>query len=221
MMLVSADANARLSDALQTEERGNETAALSAFDALIREHQTWELPRLEAARLRLKTGQRVDLAERDADIARSLAPENPRAHYLFALAADDQGHRSEARHALETALSLRPDYSEAQNRLAGLLSAEGQYAAAARVYKLYLAGHPADVGSNVQWALALERSGSVAQAEAALRALASRVPSSRLVALRTLAAMLERQGRPKEAQQIRTSPEPPARKMRELNRSSH
>ena len=219
-VLLSTDGGARLRDALQAEGRGDDAAALSAIDALVREMPTWELPRLEAARLRLKTGLRVDLAEHDADVARSLAPENPRAHYLFALAADDQGHRIEARKALETALTYRADYGEAQTRLGGLLSAEGDYVAAAKIYQAYVSKNAADVGANVQLALALEKSGDAAHGESTLRNL-SKVPAARPVALRTLAAMLERNGRSKEADQVRESLDGPKKKMRELNRSSH
>lgn len=207
-------------DALQAEGRGDDAGALRAIDALIREMPTWELPRLEAARLRLKSGQRVDLAEHDADVARSLAPENPRAHYLFALAADEQGHRFEARRALEIALAYRADYGEAQNRLGGLLSSEGDYAAAARVYQAYVAKNGQDVGAHVQLALALEKSGDEARGETTLRALAKN-PAARPVALRTLAAMLDRHGHSREAEQVRASVDGPAKKMRELKPSSH
>ena len=179
------------------------------------------LPRLEAARLRLKTGQRTDLAEHDADIARSLAPENPRAHYLFALSADDQGHRVEARRALEIALAYRPEYGEAQARLGAILLAEGDYSGATKVYQAYVAKNSADLGAHVQLALAQERSGSVGQGENTLRALAKSKPTARAMALRTLAAMLERHGKSQEAAQIRDSIDGPTKKMRELKPSSH
>jgi Flp pilus assembly protein TadD len=219
-VLLSPDGGARLRDALQAEGRGDDAAALSALDALVRDLPTWELPRLEAARLRLKDGLRIDLAEHDADIARSLAPENPRAHYLYALAADDQGHRREARKALEAALSYRADYGEAQTRLGGLLWAEGDFVGAAKTYQAYVSKHAADVGANVQLALALEKSGDPAHAQATLRAL-SKTPAARPVALRTLAAMLERQGHAREAEQVREAIDGPKKKMRELNPSSH
>ena len=218
-LLLSTDGTSRLRDALGAEGRGDDAAALSALDGLIRDLPTWELPRLEAARLRLKTGQKIELAEHDADVARSLAPENPRAHYLFALAADDQGHRTEARRALEIALSYRAEYGEAQIRLGALLVAEGDFANAVRVYRAYIARNGADVGAQVQLALALERSGQVGQGEATLRALAKN-PAGRAAALRTLAGMLERAGKPHEAEQVRASIDGPAKKMRDLKPSA-
>lgn len=218
--VLSTDGTGRLRDALSAEGRGDDAAALSAIDGLIREMPTWELPRLEAARLRLKSGLKVELAEHDADVARSLAPENPRAHYLFALAADDQGHRIEARRALEIALVYRAEYGEAQTRLGGLLSAEGDYAAAAKVYQAYVAKNPTDIGAQLQLALALERSGAVGQGEAHLKTL-SKTPGARVVALRTLALMLERNGKRHEAEQVRASIDGPSKKMRDLKPSAH
>ena len=219
-VLLSTDGASRLRDALGAEGRGDDAAALSALDGLIRDQPTWELPRLEAARLRLKTGQKLELAEHDADVARSLAPENPRAHYLFALAADDQGHRVEARRALEMALIYRAEYGEAQIRLGGLLVAEGDFAAAVKVYRAYVTRNANDVGAHVQLALALERSGQLGPAEASLRALA-KTRAGHVVGLRTLAAMLERNGKSHEAQQVRASIDGPAKKMRELMPSAH
>lgn len=217
-VVLSADGASQLGDALRFEAQGDEPAALNAIDALIQARPTWELPRLEAARLRLKSGQRIDKAEYDADIARSLAPENPRAHYLFALAADDQGHRAEARRALEVALEYRPEYALAQLRLAGLLLSEGDGAGAVKVYRSYLARNAADVGARVQLALALERAGKAAEGEVTLRALA-KAPAARPVALRTLAAMLDRQGKVHEAQQVRAALGGQVKKMRELRPS--
>ena len=98
--------------------------------------------------------------------------------------------------------------------------AGGDFAAAVKVYRTYVARNGGDVGAHVQLALALERSGQVGQGEATLRAVAKN-PAARVVALRTLAGMLERNGKAHEAQQVRASIDRPAKKMRELKPSAH
>jgi tetratricopeptide (TPR) repeat protein len=166
---------------------------------------TWGLGRLELGRLLLKSGERGQLAEFHLDVARALLPENSRAHYLYALALEDQGRPREARRALEVALALRDDYSDAWFRLAGLAFAQGDWAGAVTGYTRLLRYQPGDTGARLQLALALERSGAAKEAEARLRAM---LPGpARIQATRRLADLLERVGRLPEAQRLRASVE--------------
>ncbi len=200
------------------EERGAVQEALGTLQAAVTADPRWVLARLELGRLQLAQGVAPEAALHHLDVARSLAPENPRAQYLFALAADEQGLRDQARRALEVSLTLRPDYGDASYRLAGLLAAEGRHAEAATALKAYLASEPGATGARLQLATALERSGDVPGAERELRAL-MQAPAQRFLAGRRLADLLERSGRAAEARRLRTSLEPPKRQLRELKPS--
>ncbi len=216
--LAAPDATGRLQAALVYEQQGDDARALEELEQLIAVDPVAVLPRLEAGRLRLKSGARLDLAEWHVDVARSLAPENPRAHYLWALVCEERGRRPAARRALEVALTLRPDYPDAQFRLAGVLFADGDFEGAATWYRAYAAQHPEATGARLQLAEALARGGQVAKAEAELREL-MKGRQSALAAGRKLAELLERGGRTKEAAKLRAELDPPARKLRALKPS--
>ncbi len=200
------------------EQNGDDGAALEVLQIAVAGDPRWAMARVELGRLQLKQGASEQAFEQ-LDIARSLAPENPRAHYLFALAADEAGRRNESRRALEVALTLRDGYADAQVRLAGLLSAEGDDAGAARLLRPYVAAHPEANGARLQWAEALLKSGDAAGAEKELRALLQ-VGPLKVLAGRKLLALLDSQGRSGEAHKLRQSIDPPARQLRELKPSS-
>ena len=207
-----------LDQAQTLEQNGDDAAALALLQIAVAGDPRWAMARVELGRLQLKQGASEQAFEQ-LDIARSLAPENPRAHYLFALAADEAGRRNESRRALEVALVLREGYADAQVRLAGVLSAEGDDAGAARLLRPYVAAHPEANGARLQFAEALVRSGDAAGAEKELRALLS-VGSLKVLAGRKLLALLDSQGRSGEAQKLRQAIDPPARQWRELKPSS-
>ena len=207
-----------LEQAQSLEQNGDDGAALALLQIAVAGDPRWAMARVELGRLQLKQGASEQAFEQ-LDIARSLAPENPRAHYLFALAADEAGRRNESRRALEVALVLREGYADAQVRLAGVLSAEGDDAGAARLLRPYVAAHPEANGARLQFAEALVRSGDAAGAEKELRALLS-VGSLKVLAGRKLLALLDSQGRSGEAQKLRQAIDPPARQWRELKPSS-
>ncbi len=207
-----------LDQAQTLEQNGDDGAALVLLQTAVAGDPRWAMARVELGRLQLKQGA-SDQAFEQLDIARSLAPENPRAHYLFALAADEAGRRNESRRALEVALVLREGYADAQVRLAGVLSAEGDDAGAARLLRPYVAAHPEANGARLQLAEALVRSGDVAGAEKELRALLQAGPL-KVLAGRKLLALLDSQGRSTEAQKLRQAIDPPARQLRELKPSS-
>jgi len=218
LLLATAGADSALEKAQALEASGDDVGAVAVLERAVTADPSWAMARLELGRLQLKLGQRTDAAEVHLDVARSLAPENPRAHYLFALAADAQGQRRAARAALEVALALRDDYADARYRLAGLLYADGDYARAADAYRAYVATHPEATGARLQLAASLERSGRAPAAEQELRSLLA-VEASRALAGRRLVELLEREGKGAEAAKVRASLEPPKRQLRALKPS--
>jgi Tfp pilus assembly protein PilF len=193
--------------------------ALMALDKQVVASPSSAIPRLDAAALRLKAGEQLDHAMFDIDVAMSLAPENPRAHYLFGQLMEEKGDTAAAKRSYLTALALREDYDDARFRLAGLLMREGAFADAAQAYGRYTKAHPDATGARLQLASALEQSGDSKSAEKELKALYA-APASKLLAARKLAELYERLNRPKDAAKVRDSVDPPKRKLRELNRSA-
>ncbi len=208
---------ARLQQALALEPT-NEAAALAALDALIIQHPDWILPRLEDARLRLKRGEGLFLAEAHLEAARSFNPENARGHYLWGMLMEERRDSPAAMAAYGVALALRPDYDDARFRLAGLQLAAGDFAAAAEGYRAFVKAQPTVVAARLQLAVAAERSGAVKEAEAQLRKVFE-TPPSRAIGGRRLAELYERTGQKAAAQKVRAAIEPPPRKLRELQRS--
>lgn len=215
--LVLILAAAPLDEAQSLEQAGDDGAAIAVLEKAVRADPRWAMARVELGRLALKQGA-SDAALLHLDIARSLAPENPRAHYLFALAADEAGRRNESRRALEVALTLREGYADAQVRLAGLLSAEGDPRGAARVLEPYVQAHPEANGARLQLAEALVQSGDAKEAEHQLRGLLQ-VAALKVIAGRRLLTLLDSQGRTAEAEKVRQLIDPPRRQLRELKPS--
>ena len=208
---------APLEEAQSLEQAGDDVAATGVLERAVKADPRWAMGRVELGRLDLKQGA-TEAALLHLDIARSLAPENPRAHYLFALAADEAGRRNESRRALEVALALREGYADAQVRLAGVLSADGEYRAAAKLLRSYVAAHPEANGARLQWAEALLQSGETKDAERELRALLQ-VAGLKTLASRRLLTLFESQGRSAEAEKVRQAIDPPRRQLRELKPS--
>ena len=86
MLLVLVLAATPLEIAQEWETRGDDGKAIAELTAAVTKDPAWSIGRVELGRLQLKQGL-SDTALENLDIARALAPENPRAHYLFALAA--------------------------------------------------------------------------------------------------------------------------------------
>lgn len=208
-----------LETALELERQGAPRLALAALEKLVMVDPTAPLPRLEAARLALKVGTDLERAGWHADIARSLTPENPRAHFLFALTADEAGSRVEAIRALEVALALRADFDEARARLGGLLLSVGDWATAARVWREVLARTPGSTTARFSLADALERQGAVTEATRELHKL-MQVPQVRVAATRRLVAVLQRAGKRDEAERLSRTLERPTRALRPLQPSA-
>lgn len=219
IVLFAVPHQAALDAALALEQQGNDAQALTQLEAIVSVDPTWELCRLEAARLRLKLGQGIERAGWHADIARSLTPENPRAHYLWALTQDEAGHRGEATRALEVALTLRQDFPDARLRLAGLLSAQARWKEAAAEWARYVSAAPQATGARLQLAQALEHSGQRKAAEHELRGLL-KIDAIRPVATKRLAELLHVEGRHEEARQLERRLAPAQRELRSLKPSA-
>jgi len=218
MLLVLVLAASPLEIAQDWETRGDDGKAIAELTDAVTKEPRWSIGRVELGRLQLKQGL-SDAALENLDIARTLAGDNPRAHYLYALAASDSGHQNEARRSLEVALALRDDFADAQVRLASVLMAEGEFAPAAALLAKYVATHGDDGGAHLQYAEALSRSGQMKLAEAQLRALLDK-PNLRMLAGRKLAALLDGQGRHVDAEAVRKKIDPPKKQLRELKPST-
>lgn len=213
--LLAPDRSAELKRCLALEEQGDARAAARAVERLVQEQPAWDLARIEAGRLWLAQGDALDRAQSHLDVARSLAPENPRAHYLWGLLMDERQRTDEAVHSFETALELRADYDEARFRVAGLYLSVGQYEAAAAAWAAYVERNGALPGPRLQLAAALERSGRPKDAERELKKLYGD-PKTRELGGRKLAEFYDRQGKPQEAARVRKDALPRAKKLREL-----
>jgi tetratricopeptide (TPR) repeat protein len=213
------DGAQRLEAALALERGGDSAAALAALDALAARELTWELPRLEAARLRLERGEDLETAARLLEQALALAPQSPRAHYLTGLLALERGQSHEALLALERALARREDYEEARQRAAGLALDAGDWLKAEHHFRALVRRDPASLSAGLGLARALEAQGRLEDAERELRRLLVDQPTSG-VARRRLADLLERAGRTREAERLRQEEgRPPPRRMRPLRPS--
>ena len=208
-----------LTRALAREEAGDSAGALAEVETLINRWPTWELSRLEAARLLLKLGGELDRAEAHLDIASALAPENPRAYYLRGLLLEERGRPLLAVQAYEVALLYRPSYEEARFRLAGLWVSQGDWLKAELHYRLLSRARPEWVQVRLLLAQVLEKQERPEDAERELLAARKLQPGNAVVT-RRLADLYEQTGRQRLAEKLRKSLEPaPPRRMRPLKPS--
>ncbi|MFP2924720.1 tetratricopeptide repeat protein [Pyxidicoccus sp. 3LG] len=215
----TAPAPTSLPEALALEAAGDDAAALAAVEALARTRPTWELPRLEAARLLLKMGGALEQAEAHLDAAIRLAPTNPRAWYLQGLLWEERGDPRQAVRAYEQAVQHRNSYEDARFRLGGLWATLGDWLKSELHYRYLARARPEWVQVRLQLAEVLEKQERLLDSENELLAARSFQPGSPLV-LRRLADFYERTGRPQLAEKVRKSMEPqPKRRMRELKPS--
>jgi tetratricopeptide (TPR) repeat protein len=208
-----------LSAALALEAAGDDAGALAAVEALVRARPTWELPRLEAARLLLKVGGALEQAEAHLDAVSRVAPNNPRAWYLRGLLWEERGDRMQAVRAYEQAVQHRSSYEDARFRLGGLWASLGDWLKSEMHYRYLARARPEWVQVRIQLAEVLERQARLVDAENELLAAKQLQPASPLV-LRRLAEFYERTGRPQLAQKVRQWMEPrQKRPLRELKPS--
>jgi tetratricopeptide (TPR) repeat protein len=215
LTLTAPDHGQQLRAALALEEQGNLVAAAKALEKLIAQAPSWELARIEAGRFWLAQGEGLDRAQFHLDAALSLAPENPRAHYLWGLLMNERRRGDEAVRAFEIALYLREDYDEARFRLAGLYQSRGAFEDAARCWRRYLVKHAGEAGPQLQLAAALEGMGHPKDAEVELKKVFAD-QKTRELGGRKLAEFYDRQGRTKDAAKVRKEASPAGRKLRDL-----
>ncbi|MGQ0506138.1 MAG: tetratricopeptide repeat protein [Myxococcaceae bacterium] len=221
LLAAPADLNPVVRQALSLEQSGDDVGALAALDKLISQQPGAELPRLEAARIRLKRAEDVDRAEADLEAVRSRTPENPRAQYLWGLLMEERGKSEEARDAFELAVFYRPLYADARLRLAALALAGSDWVKAETHYRVVVRAQPELAQAKLQLAHVLEKQSRFDDAERVLKGLLASQPKS-VAVVRRLTELYERMDRPKLAAKLRQSlePEKPTKKkMRPLKKS--
>lgn len=207
-----------LEQALALEKKGQDLRALELVDQAVRERPTWELARLEAARLRIKLGTDIERAEHDVEVARAIAPENARAQYLWGLVREERGDERGARRAYEIAVDYRPSYDDARFRLAGLYYSKQAWAQAEAHYRELARRRPEWTQARMQLVAVFEQQGRLTDAEAELADLWARTGSK--LAGRKLAELYDRTNQPQKAQKLREALDPsPKKKMRPLKKS--
>ncbi|HYO58370.1 tetratricopeptide repeat protein [Archangium sp.] len=217
---MDAPAPGDLTAALAREASGDSAGALESVQAVVRLWPAEALPRLEAARLLLKLGGNLDLAEAHLDVAAAVAPDNPRVHYLRGLLWEERGQPLRAARSHELSEFYRSSYEDARFRLASLCASLGDWLKAELHYRYLGRSRPEWVQVRLQLVRALEEQGREEDAEKELLLLKSEQPTHALV-IRRLAELYERTGRPQLAARLRASLEPPAppKRMRPLRPS--
>jgi tetratricopeptide (TPR) repeat protein len=215
----AADETAQVRSALTLEDKGNDAQALAILDQYAATDPQAALARIEASRIRMKSGQDLDRVQADLVAARNVAPDNPRADYLFGELMQERGNLVEAARSFERAVAIRIDYPEAHERLGAIYFDQGDWPKAEASYRAVASRRPERTPDRLQLALVLEKEGRLNDAETELKRLHTDQPGSLLVA-RRLAEFYDRTNKPKLAAKIRQSMDPgDQRKLRTLKRS--
>ncbi|EPX61997.1 tetratricopeptide repeat protein [Cystobacter fuscus DSM 2262] len=209
-----------LTPALTQEAAGDAAGALAAIQEIIQSWPNEALPRLEAARLRLKLGGDLDLVEKDLEVASTAAPNNPRLHFLRGLLWEERGQLTRSASAYERAVFLRSSYDEARFRLGGVWASLGDWLKAEMHYRLLARTRPEWIQVRLQLIHVIEQQGRLEDAEKEWRELHAEQPANVLV-VEQFARFYERTGRPHLAAQLRAKlgPASPPKKMRPLRPS--
>ena len=205
-------------EVLSLEQAGQDAAALEMAESLSQKTPPSALAHLEAARLGLKLGAPTASVEKHLQIARVLAPDNPRLRYLSAQVKEGQGDDRGARALYQEAVSLRSDYTEARTRLVAIGIRSKDWALAEMQLRALLASGERSVGRRLQLGRVLEDGGKSAEAEAVLVKLHHDEPTNPTVTA-ALADFYGRHGRPRDAQAVRRAE--PEKKLRPLQPSRH
>jgi tetratricopeptide (TPR) repeat protein len=209
-----------LTPALAQEAEGDSAGALESIQIIIQSWPNEALPRLEAARLRLKLGGDLEQVEADLEVASAVAPNNPRLHFLRGLLWEERGELSRAASAYERAVFLRSAYEDARFRLGGVWATQGDWLKAEMHYRLLVRTRPDWIQVRLQLIHVIEQQGRVADAEKEWKRLRAEQPGNTLVA-EQFARFYERTGRPKLAAPLRAELKPAEspKKMRPLRPS--
>ncbi len=190
-----------LDDVHMKEGAGDEVGALRLAEQLVRRSPTDALARVEAGRLRLRLGERLSVAELNLEIAVSLVPENPRAHYLLGLTQEADGRLGPAAESLRTAVALRPEFEDAAVRLGQVLMRANDARGAVAVLSPLVKKASGPVGIRLTLSTALEQAGDVAAAEKLLVAMYKN-PSTRERARLPLERFYRRHGKADAADKL-------------------
>lgn len=200
------------------EGAGNDAGALSWAEWWAQTEPRSPYGHLEAARLGLKLGTRLDMVDWHLRWAYALAPDNPRGVHLWGVLEEERGDIQGAREAQRKAIALRGDYVDAHRRLAALAQRAGDWAEAEKELRYLIGAGDGDTGLKLQLASVQERSGQVPQAEKTLTDLHRAQPKNAVVT-RALAEFYGRTGRQKQATALLKTLEPQKKAMRSLSAS--
>jgi tetratricopeptide (TPR) repeat protein len=200
------------------EAQGNDGGALAWAEWWAQTEPRSPYGHLEAARLGLKLGNKLETVDWHLRWAYALAPDNPRGLHLWGLLEEERGDIPGARDAQRKAIALRADYIDAHRRLAALAQQAGDWAEAEKELRYLIGAGDGDVGLKLQLASVQEKSGQSPQAEKTLTDLHKAQPKNAVVT-RALADFYGRTGRQKQATALLSTLEPQKKAMRSLNAS--
>ena len=200
------------------EAAGNDVGALAWAEWWAQSEPRSPYGHLEAARLGLKLGTKLDTVDWHLRWAYALAPDNPRGLHLWGVLEEERGDVEGAREAQRKAIALRADYLDAHRRLAALAQRAGDWAEADRELRYLIGAGDGGTGLRLQLAGVQEKAGQLAEAEKTLTDLRKAQPKNTVVT-RALADFYGRTGRQKQATALLKTLEPQKRAMRSLNAS--
>ena len=200
------------------EGSGNDAGALAWAEWWAQNEPRSPYSHLEAARLGLKLGTRLEMVDWHLRWAYALAPDNPRGLHLWGLLEEERGDVQGAREAQRKAIALRADYVDAHQRLAALAQRANDWGEAEQELRWLVGAGEGDTGVKLQLAGVQEKSGQVPQAEKTLTELHKAQPKNAVVT-RALADFYGRTGRQKQATALLKTLEPQKKAMRSLSAS--
>src|SRR5262252_972930 len=163
------------------EAAGDDAGALAWAEWWAQTEPRSPYSHLEAARLGLKLGTRLEMVDWHLRWAYALAPDNPRGVHLWGLLEEERGDVEGARQAQRKAIALRSDYVEAHRRLAALAQRAGDWPEAEKELNYLIGAGDGDTGLKLQLASVQEKSGQAAQAERTLTDLHKAQPKNAVV----------------------------------------
>lgn len=221
LALVARDPLSDFNAGVAAEAKGDGATAIVLLDRAQQTLPAWALPKLELAEVLLKEGGAPDRALGLLDAAALLEPQNPRLSHLRGLAWMEKGNAAGAEAAERTALTLRPEFPEAEGTLAQALWDQHKSDEALAHWHLLVEKQPLDTARRALFVDRLLDSGRSVDAEKELRLLAAEQPRNP-VWHRRLARALAAEGLAAEAQAEQTRAAvlaglaPPRRKLRRL-----
>ena len=221
-VLASSDPSADLDRARSLAASGDLKAAGDLLRSVAAAFPTWGLAQIELAKVLLDSGGDDPTLDKTLAAARSLEPLNPRAWVLSGRGFAKRGDAARAVEAYQRAVDLRPDLPDGRAGLGTALFEAGRYAEAVPHLKLAAGARAEDRTLCANLAEACEKSGDLAGAEAALRALIDAAPKNAIFR-RRLVDFLERTGQADRArvESKKLDALNPGRKLRPLPASSH